>query len=63
MSKKQELKELLERLKKWKKGLVALEDSDGIEFNDIINEFESFIAPAGDENGSNPPGAGPGTPP
>lgn len=56
MGKQHKLKELLDRLKKWK-------DKDGTdeEWDEIINEFESFD-PAGDEDGSNPP-HGPGTPP
>lgn len=57
MKKQQELKELLERLKKWKEGKEEDEELD-----EIVNEFESYFDPAGDDSGSNPPG-GPGTPP
>lgn len=53
----QKLKELLERLKKWKEGKEKDEELD-----EIIIELESFAPAAGDEDGSNPP-HGPGTPP
>lgn len=60
MKQEQKLKELLDRLKKWKEGKGVDK-----EFNDIISELESFFEPSGDDeddDGSNPPG-GPGTPP
>ncbi len=57
MNQKQKLKELLERLKKWKEG----KEKDD-ELDEIIIELESF-APTGDEDGSTPPGPGPKTPP
>lgn len=57
MKQEQELKELLDRLKKWKE-----EKDKDEELEKIVTEFESLIAPAGDEDGSNPP-HGPGTPP
>lgn len=59
MANKQKLKELLEKLKKWK-------DDRGVddeEFDGLLNEFEASFQPSGDEeDGSNPP-HGPGTPP
>lgn len=57
MTQKQKSKELLDRLKKWKEN----KEKDD-ELDEIINELESYVAPAGDEDGSNPP-HGPGTPP
>lgn len=57
MKQKQESKELLDRLKKWKE-----EKEKDEELDEIINGFESLFDPAGDEDGSNPP-HGPGTPP
>ena len=57
MKKQQELKELLDRLKKWKE-----EKEKDEELDEIVSGFESLFAPAGDDSGSNPP-HGPGTPP
>jgi hypothetical protein len=57
MNKGQELKELLDRLKKWKE-----KKGDDAEFDEIVNAFAVTFEPAGDDPGSNPP-HGPGTPP
>lgn len=57
MKQNQKLKELLEKLKKWREGKGEDEELD-----EIITEFESFDPAGDDEEGSNPPG-GPGTPP
>jgi hypothetical protein len=57
MKKQQELNELLERLKKWKE-----KKGNDEELNNIVNAFEFFFDPAGDDDDSNPP-HGPGTPP
>lgn len=57
MNKKHELKELLDRLKKWKE-----KKGDDKEFDEIVNAFAIAFEPAGDDPGSNPP-HGPGTPP
>jgi len=58
MKDQQRLKELLDRLKKWNEGKERDKELD-----EIVTELESFVAPAGDEDGSNPPGHGPATPP
>lgn len=57
MKQKQKLKELHERLLKWKEGKEQDEELDA-----IVEEIQSLFDPAGDEDGSNPP-HGPGTPP
>jgi hypothetical protein len=57
MNKEQELKELLDRLKKWKEN-----KGNDDEFDEIVNAFQVTFDPAGDDPGSNPP-HGPGTPP
>lgn len=63
MKKQQELKELLERLKKYKEGHFIKDEGDEI-LNEVVNVLESLFDPAGDDSGgSNPPGHGPGTPP
>ncbi len=63
MNQKQKLKELHERLKKWKENLrVPLDKSEAEELDKVITELESFDPGGDDEDGSNPP-KGPGTPP
>jgi len=62
MKQKQELKELLDRLKEWKSKRLMKDEGDEIT-DEVVIVLESLFDPAGDDFGSNPPGHGPGTPP